>query len=195
MKPDTTNFKKFNTGNPVVRKLIYRFFSKVMDAVTAESVQKLLDAGCGEGMTLYQLEDHLPSSVTRFDINPDCVAYTQNLFPKADITVQDIFDLPYESSAFDLVICLEVFEHLPNPELALKSLKRVAGKRIILSVPHEPWFQLGSLCRGKYLRTLGNHPEHINHWSPRSFEAFLRQEFSDVTVGTSLPWIIAEVRL
>lgn len=195
MNPETTNFEKFQTGNPIVHRLINRFYAKVIDRFVAEPVENLLDAGCGEGMTLYRIGNHLPSNVTGFDINPDCVSYTKNLFPEAKITVQDIFNLPYDARNFDLVICLEVFEHLPNPELALKALKRVANKRLIFSVPHEPWFQLGSLCRGKYLKSFGNHPEHINHWSPRGFDRFLKQEFSDVTVDTSFPWIIAEVRI
>jgi 2-polyprenyl-3-methyl-5-hydroxy-6-metoxy-1,4-benzoquinol methylase len=195
MKPETTNFEKFNTGNPIVRRLINNFFEKISDKFTAEPVDHLLDAGCGEGMTLYQMRNHLPTRVTGFDINPDCVAYTKEMFPQANITVEDVFNLPYQDKAFDLVICLEVFEHLPNPELALKALKHVASKRLILSVPHEPWFQLGSFCRGKYLKSWGNHPEHINHWSPGSFETFLKQEFTDVSIDTSLPWIIAEIKV
>lgn len=195
MSPETTNFEKFQTGNPIVRRLINNFFAKVIEKFTAEPAENLLDAGCGEGMTLYQLGDHLPERVTGFDINPKCVGYTKELFPKANITVEDIFNLPYSDKEFDLVICLEVFEHLPNPDLALKALKRVANKRLIFSVPHEPWFQLGSLCRGKYLKSFGNHPEHINHWSPKTFEQFLGQEFSYATIDTSLPWIIAEVRV
>ncbi len=195
MNPDTTNFEKFQTANPVVRHLIKRFFSRVRCRVGSMSSQNMLDAGCGEGMSLFQLRDLLPESVKGFDINSDCVAYTAKQFPDAGITQEDIFKLPYEDAEFDLVICFEVMEHLPRPEDALRALKRVANKRIIITVPHEPWFQLGSLCRGKYLKTWGNHPEHINHWSPRSFEKWLREEFNEVEVETSFPWIIAEVRV
>jgi 2-polyprenyl-3-methyl-5-hydroxy-6-metoxy-1,4-benzoquinol methylase len=195
MKPETTNFEKFQTGNPIVRRLIGRFFGKVRQKVSARPFSNMLDAGCGEGMTLYQLNDLVPETIAGFDLNPTCVEYTKNLFPDADITVQDIYKLPYAVDSFDLVLCMEVLEHLPNPDQAIKSLKHVARGRLIFSVPHEPWFRLGSLCRGKYLKSFGNHPEHINHWSPASFKAFLEQEFENVEVDTSFPWIIAEVRL
>ena len=193
MEPQTTNFEKLQTGNVIVRRLIGRFFSKMRHYVALRPISNLLDAGCGEGMTLYQLNDLLPESVTAFDLNPSCVEYTKALFPEAAITVQNIYELPYQEKSFDLVLCMEVMEHLPDPLDALRGLKRVAAGRLVLSVPHEPWFRLGSLCRGKYLKTFGNHPEHINHWSPTSFKAFLEQEFDQVTVDTSFPWIIAEV--
>jgi len=194
MSPETTNHEKFQTGNPVVRKLIDDFFNKIRSRVAAAHANHLLDAGCGEGMTLQRLGDLVPEEVTGFDINPECVAYTKSLFPSAEITQEDIYNLPYPTSSFELIICLEVMEHLPDPEAALTSLHRVASDRLIFSVPHEPYFQIGSFLRGKYWRSLGNHPEHVNHWSPASFKALLSRHFKEVEVDTSFPWIIAEVR-
>jgi len=192
---NTSNFEKFQTGNPIVRRLIGAFFDKVRSKVAAVPTRALLDAGCGEGMTLYQLGELIPERVAGFDINPDCVSYTKSIFQDASITKENIYELPYADNSFDLVLCLEVMEHLEHPDKALASLRRVANGRLLLSVPHEPWFRMGSLCRGKYLKSLGNHPEHINHWSPDSFERFLRKEFSNISIETSFPWIIAEVRL
>jgi 2-polyprenyl-3-methyl-5-hydroxy-6-metoxy-1,4-benzoquinol methylase len=195
MSVNTTNFEKFQTGNFIVRRLIGRFFAKIQHVVASRPCANLLDAGCGEGMTLYQLNDLLPDSVTAFDLNPACVEYTKSLFPAAEITVQNIYELPYKDHQFELVLCLEVLEHLPDPLQAIRDLKRVAAGRLVLSVPYEPWFRLGSFLRGKYLKSWGNHPEHINHWSTTTFKAFLEQEFDNVTVDTSFPWIIAEVVL
>jgi len=195
MHPSTTNFEKFETGNALVRKLIDRFFERIRDAVRAEPVECMLDAGCGEGMTFYQLGELLPENVAGFDINPECVAFARERFPSAHLSQEDIYNLPYEEGRFDLVLCMEVLEHLSEPEAAIRSLKRVASRRLIFSVPHEPWFRLGSLCRGKYLKTWGNHPEHVNHWTPASFERFLGEVFTEVRVGRSFPWIIAEARI
>lgn len=190
---NTSNYRKFQTTNPIVRTMFRNFFDAVRELVEVAAPSSLLDAGCGEGMTLSQLDTCLPSSITAFDINPDCVAYTSRSFPEAVVTVENIYDLPYPPDSFDVVLCLEVLEHLDNPKLAIQNLARIAKKRLILSVPHEPWFRLGSLCRGKHLSSLGNHPEHINHWNPSSFEAFLREEFDNVNIGGSFPWVIAEV--
>lgn len=195
MDPRTTNFEKFKTGNPLVRHLITRFFTRIRSAIEAQPVLSILDAGCGEGMTLLQVRDLLPARVAGFDINPDSIAYAHLQFPQAEITVQDIYDLPYPDKAFDLVLCLEVLEHLTEPRRALQSLKRVSRRTLLLSVPHEPWFRLGSLARGKYLQSWGNHPEHLNHWNPSSFAQFLRADFAVVQIGTSFPWIVAQAQV
>lgn len=195
MQPETTNYEKFETGNPVVRGLIAGFFRKIRESVRSEPAECVLDAGCGEGMTFYQLGDLLPENVHGFDINPECVAYARERFPHVSVTEAGIDDLPYADNTFDLVLCMEVLEHLPEPEAALRELKRVASRRLIFSVPHEPWFRIGSFCRGKYWRTLGNHPEHVNHWSRPGFHRFLKQEFPEVRVGAAFPWLIGETRV
>lgn len=43
--------------------------------------------------------------------------------------------LDFEDNSFDTVVCLEVLEHLDDPEKALKELVRISRKRIIITVP------------------------------------------------------------
>ena len=54
-------------------------------------------------------------------------------------------------------------------------MKRVTKKYILLSVPNEPFFILANFLRGKYLKSFGNHPEHINHWTFLGFEKMLKK--------------------
>jgi hypothetical protein len=49
---DTSNYEKFQTGDPVVRRLIDRFYGKVEAVVSSLEPKTVLDAGCGEGETL-----------------------------------------------------------------------------------------------------------------------------------------------
>jgi len=195
MKPETSNFEKFQTGNPVVRRLIDNFFGKVESKIKERPPGSLLDAGCGEGNTLHRLRGVMPERVAGFDLNAASIEYARQVCPSADLSVDDIYALPYDDDAFDLVLCLEVLEHLPKPDDALAALARVARDRLIFSVPHEPWFRIGSLLRGKYLGSLGNHPEHVNHWNPRSFRSSLEKHFPTVAVDTAFPWIVAEARV
>lgn len=55
---------------------------------------------------------------------------------KIDI-VSDIIDIPVEDESFDVVLCSEVLEHLPYPEMAIKELARVLkkGGELILTAP------------------------------------------------------------
>jgi 2-polyprenyl-3-methyl-5-hydroxy-6-metoxy-1,4-benzoquinol methylase len=192
MDIETTNHQKFQTGNPIVRRLIGNFFGRVRASLAACEYASLLDAGCGEGHTLDTLADLLPERVAGFDINPDCVAFARQRLPQhIELQAASIYEIPYPDNHFDVVVCCEVLEHLDRPHEALAELKRVARQHLIISVPYEPWFQLGSLLRGKYLSTWGNHPEHVNHWNPRSLRRFLSEGGIEAEVQVAFPWLIA----
>jgi len=51
--------------------------------------------------------------------------------------VCDIVSIPEESASFDVVLCSEVLEHLPNPVLALQEFERLLkpGGSLILTAP------------------------------------------------------------
>lgn len=191
---DTTNFEKFQTGNPVVRRMFNNFFATVGEVVKPLGATSVFDAGCGEGETLERLAGILPERKVGIDLNPESVAFAKQRVPGAELSEGNLLDLQFPDSSFDLVLCLEVLEHLPDPAAGLSELVRVSSRDIVISVPHEPWFRLGSLARGKYVKTWGNHPEHVNHWNPKSFGTFLGQQAEVVQIRTSMPWIIAHCR-
>lgn len=191
---ESSNYRKFQTANPVVGALIERFYRGVTTAAAAGDATSLLDAGCGEGETLDRLGDDLPERTVAVDIDPDAVAFTRERVPGVEVACHSIDSLPFEDDSFDLVLCLEVLEHVRDPGTALTELARVCSDRVVISVPDEPWFRLGSLARGKYLRGLGDHPEHLNHWNPRSLRVLLDQEVEVLSVRRSFPWVIAECR-
>jgi ubiquinone/menaquinone biosynthesis C-methylase UbiE len=191
---ETSNYEKFRTGNPVVRRLIDRFYDRVAHEIAGLAPVNVLDAGCGEGESLERLSRYLPGEVTGVDLNPGSVDFTKNRIPGGDFQVADILDLPFADDSFDLVFCLEVLEHVPDPEPALAELARVCRKDLVVSVPSEPWFRLGSLARGKYWQDWGNHPEHVNHWNPRTFERFLATRFESPEVRRSTPWLVGHCR-
>jgi 2-polyprenyl-3-methyl-5-hydroxy-6-metoxy-1,4-benzoquinol methylase len=192
---ETTNYEKFQTSNPVVRRLFDNFFRSVAEIVGALELDKVLDAGCGEGETIERLDGLLPHPVTGVDLNADSVGFARQRLTEDEFSVDDVTDLPFPDDSFDLTLCLEVLEHLPRPELAVQELSRVSSSDLVLSVPHEPWFRLGSLARGKYVKGLGNHPEHVNHWNPSSFRDFLSDYLDVVEVRRSTPWVIAHCRV
>lgn len=176
-----------------MRRLIDGFYRELRSVVEPLGAESLLDAGCGEGETLARLGT-LPPRIAAVDISPEAVEFTAARHPDIEARCESVTELPFDDDSFDLVLCLEVLEHIPEPATALAELARVAGERLVVSVPHEPWFRLGSLVRGKYLTTFGNHPEHVNHWNPRSLRAFLGAEVDVLAVSTPAPWLIADCR-
>ena len=88
-----------------------------------------------------------------------------------------------------------VISALDDPAAAVREMARVARRALVVSVPFEPFFRIGNVLRGKYLDRLGDYPEHVQHWNPRTFRAFLSGSVAEVRIIEAFPWIIACCRL
>lgn len=189
---ETTNFNKHTNTNPVQQYLINKFYKQVFSLLKPLKIDSILDAGCGEGFTLVKLKRaKIGRKVQGIDTSADAIKLAKKHYPNLPIDKGSVYDLPYKDSSFDLVIATEVLEHLDDPSKALSELKRVASRYVLLSVPNEPLFTIANFLRGKYLKNLGNHPEHINHWSKGEFRNFVKKSGLRVsTVKTPFPWTI-----
>jgi len=91
----------------------------------------ILEAGCGVGaQTKTIAPKNSLSGFVSVDISQDSVNQTRkmvmdNNISNVEVIQADIFDLPFENEYFDHIFVCFVLEHLPNPQEALKHLKRV----------------------------------------------------------------------
>lgn len=190
---ETSNERKHTTGNPIQRRLIERFHAKLASLVKQQEPDTLLDAGCGEGFVAESMLRAIPTvGITGFDPFEPCVQAARRRNPRATFLVGDIYDIPFDDDSFDVVCCFEVMEHLHDAPLALKEIARVAGKAVVLSVPHEPFFCLSNAMRGKNLDVTprGSDPDHRNFWSREAFGDFVQTELDVRILTGSLPWTI-----
>ncbi|UCG44094.1 MAG: class I SAM-dependent methyltransferase [candidate division WOR-3 bacterium] len=192
--PDTTNYAKFQTRNPLARLLFDRFYKALRQVVADLGPESLLDAGCGEGETLERLSDLMPREVHGLDCNPACVEFAAARLPACRFHTGDVCRMDFPDGRFDTVLCLEVLEHLADPVRAMRELARVSRRHIVVSVPNEPVFRLTNLARGRYLRRWGDHPEHCQHWNRASLTEFLAGATDVASVRSSYPWLIAVCR-
>lgn len=192
----TTNSQKYQTGNPLVRRLIARFLDRVVTRAAALRPRRIVDLGCGEGMVAAALHEHLPFEFEYrgVEINPAAIVSARQRLPGIAIDLGDLLNLEPQRGWADLVVCVEVLEHLANPQAAVERIRLWTARSALVSVPWEPYFRLGSLLRGKYLRSLGNHPEHVQHFNPTSLHALLAPHFDEVRVERCFPWLIAVAR-
>jgi ubiquinone/menaquinone biosynthesis C-methylase UbiE len=187
----TDNHKKYNTKNPLHKKLIERFLSTVIREAKIINPKTILEAGCGEGFILERLyKANIGEKRMGFDFSDTAVTLAKKERPHLDIRKGNIYEIPFKDNSFDLVICCEVLEHLDDPKKALSELARVSKQYVILSVPNEPWFMLANFVRGKNLSRWGNDIEHINHWSGDSFEQFVNTKFDTFTRKQPFPWTV-----
>ncbi|MFO0611385.1 MAG: class I SAM-dependent methyltransferase [Polyangiaceae bacterium] len=183
---------KYRNKNPIQRALIRRFVSALHSAfVGAGPVKRVVEVGVGEGFLSGWLSERFPDvSFTGIDMSAADIAKLREKFPRIDAHVGRVEDLGALERPFDLVMCCEVLEHVDDPDAALQSLLSLQPKRLLLSVPHEPFFMLSNLARLKNVTRLGNDPEHLHHWGARSFRRFLEKRLDVEHVELPYPWIL-----
>lgn len=186
---------KYGSTNPVVRRLLNRWTARLL-AVVGPVTGTVVDVGVGEGLSLERM-------LTGTEVRPQRVAGVEYRHDKAraahqlrglDVVVGDAGMIPCPDGVADLVLCIEVLEHLPSVAPAVSELGRVTAAgtgRCIVSVPWEPWFRLGNLGRGKNIRRLGNDPEHVGWFTPRRLRRTLESHFDEVRVVRAFPWLVA----
>ncbi len=188
----TSNYQKHISKNPLQRFLIENFYQTLLQIISDLKPKTILDAGCGEGFTLARLKNNrIGERLEGIEYSLEAISLGKKMYPSISIKQGDIYALPYNDNSFDLVICSEVLEHLEHPEKALTEVIRVSKKYCLLSVPNEPFFMISNFLRGKYFLHLGNHPEHINHWSKTGFEKFVKESGLNIRVTKiPFPWIV-----
>jgi len=108
----------------------------------------ILDAGCGTGRHACEAYRWNGVGVVAVDMNLDDLRKaTYTLYSMDDdgagkgsfwgTSVADITALPFEDDFFDVVLCSEVLEHIPDNRGAIRELVRVLkpGKDMVVTVP------------------------------------------------------------
>ena len=103
----------------------YRLAAELIEEVRGNATLSILDAGSREGYLGGFLPDDKIIGVDRSDFSGD-------RFIKGDVLC-----LPFPDRSFDIVLTLDVLEHIPERERLkfLGELKRVSRKAVILGAP------------------------------------------------------------
>lgn len=98
---------------------------------------KILNVGCGTGGTLGTLEQY--GYVKNVDVSDEAIKFMKKAGYKVD-KVKD-HNLPYKDNTYDLVVALDVLEHIEHHREALSEWTRVlkTGGSILFTVPAYQW--------------------------------------------------------
>jgi SAM-dependent methyltransferase len=110
-------------------------FAAVLDAAAVGPGTRVLDVGCGSGLTLVLARDRgaRPSGI---DISSGLLGIARERLPAADLREGDMETLPFGDGAFDAVLGVNAFQFAGDPERALREAARVLapGGRVVASL-------------------------------------------------------------
>ncbi|MCH5248456.1 MAG: methyltransferase domain-containing protein [Lachnospiraceae bacterium] len=202
------NYDKYNSKNPLKRKMVEQLNAKILtamnsfvkklspDSTRGKSPIRILDAGCGEGFISNMIYNNIDNvEIVGLEYTSEAINIAKQYNENIEFVQGDIYKMPFEDAAFDIVLCMEVLEHLTEPAAAIEELLRVSKNFLIITVPNEPWFCMGNLLALKNVSRLGNPIDHINHWTFGGFKKFTLNLLSSsrqrVRYDKSFPWSIA----
>jgi SAM-dependent methyltransferase len=181
-------YDKYATTNPIERRMMSGFFEAFDRMLEGLDPRVVVEVGAGEGRITQRLVDRFPNaSVVGLDLmDGDLAGEWSDL--GLPMFFGDATKLPFADASIDLIVGLEVLEHIPEPHRAIAEIVRVCRGTAVLSVPREPIWRIGNIARGRYLRQFGNTPGHVNHWSARTFERLVSTRLDVIDRTRPLPW-------
>lgn len=153
--------------------------------------ERVLDVGTGTGHTAFAFA-RKAAEVTAIDVTPEMIAAAREAAAEGGIAnvrfdVGDAASLPYGDGAFDLVVCRHAAHHFPEPERALREVRRVlrpGGRFLLLDTvsPEEPALDT-FLNTIEFLRDRS----HVRNWRISEWLGMLERTGFDAHVAHTQP--------
>ena len=104
---------------------------------------KLLDIGCADGTITRRIaENKLKLRVWGVDYYRKAIDYAKSKKSRVIFACSDAREIPFKSSTFDFVTCIETLEHIPDSRKVLSEIHRVLkkGGTLIVIQDTDSWF-------------------------------------------------------
>ena len=161
------------------------------------NTRRLLNVGGSAGIIDNYLSGHF-SSVIGIDIDEPAVKHARNNYakPNLEFQVADALNLPFSDNAFDVVVCSQVYEHVPDAQKMMDEIFRVlvpggvcyfaASNRLMWNEPHYNLPLLSVIPRPLahiYVRLMGRaryyHELHYTYWGLRNLvKSFIVHDYT-----------------
>jgi 2-polyprenyl-3-methyl-5-hydroxy-6-metoxy-1,4-benzoquinol methylase len=108
----------------------------------------VLEVGCGEGYGTAMIADRA-GTVLGLDYDAAAVRHAQRSYPNAEFARANLAALPIASRSIDVVVTLQVIEHVWDHPQFVRECARVlsAGGRLVVTTPNRLTFSPGWTSR------------------------------------------------
>ena len=128
-------YDKYASKNPIERRMMEGFFGALDRMLSGMAPDVVVEIGAGEGRITQRLVERFPTAtVVGLDLPDTSLA---DEWDSIDIPMLfgDATRMPFVDRSIDLVVGLEVLEHIPDPDRALADIARVCRGTAVVSVP------------------------------------------------------------
>lgn len=143
--------------------------------------RRVFDLGCGNGSTAKFISKEV-ETVVGIDASESAITHANRAYPELKLEIGSAYDdLPAKYGTYDMVISLEVVEHLYDPRAYARNLFNLLepGGVAVVSTPyHGYWKNLALALTGKmdaHFWALWD-GGHIKFWSIRTLSALLAEK-------------------
>lgn len=143
---------------------------------------RVLDIGCASGWFLSELAKELPSfHCTGVDLYKDAIAFGKKKYPHIEFRVADAHALPMKNNSYDVVLCMNLLEHVVAPEGIVQEIKRVLKPNgiAIIGIDNETFlFHIGWTAWTKLSGKVWKHA-HLHKFNVGQLSnSFIKQGFN-----------------
>lgn len=131
--------------------------------------KSILEAGCGIGLgtaILKRLDkpflyrgEVVHRIVIGTDLSEKHLAFARQMFPACGFDLWDIMAGPYPAKLYDVVVAVEVIEHVGNAKKALNNM--------FLSTREEIWFSTPNRNAPEINKVQPRNPHHVHEYTPQ----------------------------
>jgi len=99
--------------------------------------ENLLDVGCGDGIINHFISDRV-KNIYGVDNSREMVKKSIKRGLRVKLVDLDNDDFPFKTNYFDVITCLDVIEHVKNPNALLEKIHRILKKNgtLIIATPN-----------------------------------------------------------
>jgi SAM-dependent methyltransferase len=122
----------------------YVHWTQVIKFLRHRKEANILEVGCGPGQLAKYLQDEKYLNYQGFDFSSQAIEMAERMVPEFNFFRADALEAASYPDNYDIVICLEVLEHLKADKTVIRNIRE--GKEIIFSIPrfddpsHVRWF-------------------------------------------------------
>jgi ubiquinone/menaquinone biosynthesis C-methylase UbiE len=102
---------------------------------SCQHIETFLDVGCGTGEYIVEAAK-ISDSPIGLDLSSAYLRRIKRKHENAILIQADARTLPFKNKSIDCILCSETLEHLPQAEIAIQEIARVARKNLIISTPN-----------------------------------------------------------